>query len=332
MAELSISLLSQADERFLAFPGFPLDAAAVTRQAPEAMFLSAEAGRPLARCSVWWSTPPPLEGRRVGYVGHLAATDARGLEGLLALACHTLAEKGCELAVGPIDGNTWQRYRLITERGEEPPFFLEPDNPDDWPGFFLAAGFTPLATYCSALNANLTALDPRLLLLAQRAHDAGYTIRQLDLERFEEELRRAHALSLLSFRDNFLYSPISEADFLAQYLGVRRFIRPDLVLLAERAGELVGFMFAIPDLLRPQRGEPMNTVILKTVAVHPAHAGQGLGSLLMARCQDAARQAGFTRAIHALFHESNFSGRISGHTARVFRRYTLYSRPLGARP
>ena len=37
-------------------------------------------------------------------------------------------------AVGPLDGSTWRRYRLVTERGVEPPFFMEPDNPDDWPG------------------------------------------------------------------------------------------------------------------------------------------------------------------------------------------------------
>ena len=63
--------------------------------------------------------------------------------------CHCngvrLAAERCTIAIGPVDGNTWQRYRLITEPGTEPPFFLEPDNPDAWPGQFTAAGFTPLA-------------------------------------------------------------------------------------------------------------------------------------------------------------------------------------------
>jgi GNAT superfamily N-acetyltransferase len=64
------------------------------------------------------------------------------------------------------------------------------------------------------------------------------------------------------------------------------------------------------------------------MAVHPDHAGIGLGSVLMDRCQQAVRAAGFTRAIHALFHDANRSGKISGHTARVIRRYTLYARPV----
>jgi GNAT superfamily N-acetyltransferase len=239
-----------------------------------------------------------------------------------------LAEKGCTQAIGPIDGNTWQRYRLITERGDEPLYFLEPDNPPDWPAMFTSAGFAPLAHYTSALNEDLSIVDPRIPTREQRLSDLGVTFRSLDASRFDDELRRAHALSLLSFRDNFLYSPISEADFLTQYSAVRSIIRPELVVLAELKGELVGYFFTIPDMLRVKRGLPMDTIILKTMAVHPDHGGIGLGSVLMARAHDAARQHGFTRAIHALMHETNLSGRISGHTARVFRRYMLFARKL----
>jgi GNAT superfamily N-acetyltransferase len=265
---------------------------------------------------------------RVGFIGHFAVTRAEAGPALLERACERLTREGCEVAVGPADGNTWQRYRLLTERGDEPIFFMEPDNPDDWPGIFLASGFTPIANYASAVNTNLTATDPRLPAIAQRVHDLGITLRPIDLSRFEEELRRVHALSLLSFRENFLYSPINEADFLAQYSGVRPYVRAELALLAEKGGDLAGFLFAIPDLLRARRGERMDTVILKTLAVHPEHGGIGLGTLLMGRVHDVARQLGFTRAIHALFHEENRSGRISAHTAKVFRRYTLYGRFL----
>src|SRR5262249_55470787 len=200
------------------------------------------------------------------------------------------------------------------------------------PGQFTDAGFTPLAQYYSALNEDLSADEARLPGLARRAAGRGVTVEHLRRERFDEEMRRVHALSLVSFRDNFLYTPIGESDFLAQYAPLRPHLRPDLVLLAERGGELVGYLFAIPDLLQAKRGQPVDTAILKTMAVHPDHGGAGLGSLLMARCHQAARAAGFRRVIHALFHEANRSGPVSGHTARVIRRYTLFARPLGGRP
>ena len=62
---------------------------------------------------------------------------------------------------------------------------------------------------------------------------------------------------------------------------------------------------------------------------HPECGGAGVGSLLMARCHEMARGLGYTRVIHALMHEDNKSRKISSHSARPIRRYTLFARPLG---
>jgi GNAT superfamily N-acetyltransferase len=323
--------------RFCAAAGHPLSPEAVTRQSPDlSCMIQGAGGQARARCSLWWRSTPALADHKIGYIGHYAVTaspeGSSASTALLAFACERLAAEGRTLAVGPVGGNTWQRYRLLTERGSEPPFFLEPDNPDEWPSQFTASGFIPLAQYFSALNDDLMREDPALADLERRVADHGVTIEALQPECFDEEMRRVHALSLLSFRNNLLYTPISEADFLAQYAPIRRHMRPDLVLLAKKNEELIGYIFGIPDLLQAQRGQPVRTVILKTMAVHPDHGGAGIGGLLMARCHQAARAAGFTRAIHALFHEANRSGRISSHTARVFRRYTLFSRPLRGQP
>jgi hypothetical protein len=52
----------------------------------------------------------------------------------------------------------------------------------------------------------------------------------------------------------------------------------------------------------------------------------------MALGHEAAHRLGYRRAIHALMHAANPSRRISGHTARTIRRYTLFARPLGRAP
>jgi GNAT superfamily N-acetyltransferase len=227
-----------------------------------------------------------------------------------------------------MDGNTWQRYRLVTDRGTEPPFFLEPDNPDDWPAHWSAAGFAPLATYHSAVATDLAARDPRAGETARRLAERGITLRSLDHADFDSEMAKLHALSLVCFANNFLYTPISAADFAAQYAPVRQYLRPELAILAEKGGELVGFVVAAPDLLQARRGAPVDTVVAKTMAVHPGHAGCGLGGFLMDRLHAAAHALGFRRAVHALYHAGNNSGRISRHTADVIRTYTLFAREL----
>jgi GNAT superfamily N-acetyltransferase len=325
---------SDEQERFCALPGLSvLSPEVLDRQRPDASWMLVDQSDQIAaRCSLWWRETPPMEGHRLGFIGHYAAHERGPAAQILRLACARLAEEGCSLAVAPIDGNTWQRYRLLTERGPEPLFFLEPDNPDDWPGQLTGNGFAPLAEYYSAVNTDLGQDHTGHDEIARQVAGRGITIRSVDLDRFADELRALYALSAVSFRDNFLYTPIGEDDFVAQYRGIRPYVKPELVLLAERSGELVGFLFNVPDMLQAQRGQPIDTVIFKTMAVDPAHRDLGLGRLLIARGHLAARELGFRRAVHALMYENNRSRRISGHTARVIRRYTLFARPLGASP
>ncbi len=264
----------------------------------------------------------------MGLIGHYAVTGADAASAVLRHGCERLAAEGCTLAVGPLDGTTWNRYRLLTERGDEPLFFLEPDNPDDWPGHWLAAGFEPLSQYFSAVNERLDEADPRLPDITRRMADEGITARTLDVSRFEEELRRIHALSLESFKENFLYSPIGAEDFIAQYLALKPHVRPEMVLLLEQRGEPIGYLFGVPDLLQAKRGKPVDTTIIKTIAVHPRLLGRGLGIFVMGRFEQLSAKWGYRRVIHALMHEDNRSRKISKHSARTIRRYTLYSRPL----
>lgn len=281
------------------------------------------------RCSIWCDGTPSLAGTPVGVIGHYAAVDAAASAALLQHAVDRLRERRIAVAVGPMDGNTWRRYRFLTDRGDEPPFFMEPDNPDDWPAHFTAAGFAPLATYFSGLNADLSVTDPRVPDALDRLANDGIGIRTIQLDRFEDELRAIHALSLEAFAGNFLYTPISADEFLAMYAPIRPHLRPELVLMAEREHSLLGFMFGVPDLAQAQRGGAIDTAIAKSIAVKPGRSGAGLGSVLMDQFQQAARRLGYRRVIHALMHEGNRSRQMVAKFGRPIRQYTLYARPTG---
>ena len=156
----------------------------------------------------------------------------------------------------------------------------------------------------------------------------GVRIRPLDLRRLEDDTHCIYTLSRSSFHSNFLYAPIDEAEFNVQYRTMLRLVRPEMVLIAELGERPIGFVFALPDLLQARRGQAIDTVILKTVAVVPEHAGVGLGSLLMTRVHEVARMLGYARVIHALMIETNHSRKMSRHSARTFRRYALFARTL----
>jgi GNAT superfamily N-acetyltransferase len=304
-------------------PGF--DASLLPAQLADEHFASDNGA---ARCSIWWNHVPALNNERLGVIGHFHADSADAGAGILEHAVSRLRKQGCSLAVGPMDGNTWRRYRVLTERGDEPPFFMEPDNPDFWPVSFAAAQFSPLATYSSSLVSDLSQRDPRMERTWERLLQSGVTIRNLDPDRYEDDLRRIYQVSRISFTANFLYTEIPEAAFLAQYLPYREKIRKELVMLAECDGEPVGYLFAIPDYAEALRGEPIRTVIGKTLAILPDRIFGGLGVVLVNMLHERAQALGYSRLIHALQNESNQVRNLSGAFGGVIRRYTLYSRRL----
>jgi GNAT superfamily N-acetyltransferase len=318
----------------------PLDADTFERDAPDRHLTVFENGELKARASVWWTTRLHTADVHVGAIGHYAADDERAGREVLRWACDALAQAGCAMAVGPIDGNTWRPYRFVTERGSERPFFLEPDNPDAWPDHFASAGFTVVATYASAVAEDLGLHDTRCTAAKRRLATTGVTIRSLNGGALDQELRRIHALSCRAFERNFLYVPLDEQEFVDQYRRLLPFVCADLVLLAEHEGDLVGLLFAVPDILRARGGAALrrsaglrvggtvDTVVIKTVAVAPGRAYAGLGSVLVAEAHDRAARMGYSRAIHALMHEENVSRNISRRYARTFRRYALFARRL----
>lgn len=304
----------------------PPDASLSFPAADEVVDVSVGGGT--AGTQLWWTQVPALPGHRLGVVGGFHASDAAAAAAVLEASAGRLARAGCSLAVGPMDGTTWRSYRFVSEAGSEPPFLFEPVHPPDWPAWWRAAGFTALASYTSTLARDLATRDPRVPALAGRLERAGVRLRPLDLSRIDAELGAIHDVSVEAFRDNFLYTPLSRESFLAQYRAVIPHVRPELVLLAEQAGRVVGYVFMFPDLLEAKRGARVTTAIVKTLAVRPGRAFAGLGAWLLDRAHAEAHRLGFSRAVHAMMHEANVSRNLSARTAVILRRYLLLARPL----
>lgn len=301
----------------------------LTLHRPDAHWLAISGNRQVVgRCSLWWEVTATHNDHRLGYIGHYAAADDQVAQKLLNLACAELSQHGCTLAVGPLDGTTWRRYRFITWRGKAPPFFLEPDNLDAWPRQFEMNGFSILADYISTLNTDLNYQDPHAQEIAWRMEDQGVCIRCIDPDRLDQELDGIFDLSIESFRKNFLYSPIEREEFMTMYGGIKPFLRRELTLVAEKLGRTVGFMFALPDTLQAKRGRSIDQVILKTIAIRPDRALAGLGRLLFQTALSNARKLGYRRAVHALMHAANRSTNLGQGSTVVIRRYALFSKEL----
>lgn len=278
-----------------------------------------------ARCSLWWSESPDHCGQPTGAIGHYAASDDRSGRALLRAASRQLADAGCRIAVGPMDGNTWRRYRFVTERGSAAPFFMEPDNPDSWPRHFASTGFSPLAHYLSEMNPDIAHRQPELGSLRQKMQRLGISIEAVG-EVDDDVLDGVYEVVCEAFSDSFLYTTLDRESFRAMYRPLLRRVDPELMLLARHAGRIVGFIFGPPDFLEPGS----RTIVIKTVAILPRKRYSGLGRLLIVELLNSALRLGYSRAISALMYAGTRSQQISCGCAGPMRAYTLFQRRLSS--
>ncbi len=298
------------------------------RLSPVHHFVLHENRRILARCSVWTDSLPEWNGKIPGAIGHFEAIDRMSGKEVLEAATQWLKSCGRRYAIGPINANTWNPYRLITRSDGRPPFFMEPDHPAFYTDLWHSLGFEPVAGYLSAEVPLKLREDPRLERTVDRLRKVGIGIRNLDPKHYENELRGIYSVSCRAFAENFFYTRIGEKEFLELYSPYRERLDPRLVFLAEKDGNVVGFLFGVPDLLQAGRGEEVDTVIYKTVATLPKRELAGLGLWLSHMGHGAAADLGYQRVVHALITSQSRLGDLQWDDVDVFREYSLFGKNL----
>jgi GNAT superfamily N-acetyltransferase len=262
---------------------------------------------------------------------------------LLAAAEDALRHRGADRVVGPVGLTFHDEMGLLVEGQERPPSLLTPFNPPYYAALLEACGYRGWFEQHAYEWRQGAALHPATLRAARRATAAGITVRPIRPGRWSEELRTLHGLYNESFQDAWGFTPITWEDFRRRAQDFRPFYRPELVLIAERAGEPVGFALALPELspwLARVRGRlwPFGAVRLAVGArtvrrarmmllgVRPAWRAVGVAPALVAEIVAQGIRLGLTGGELSLVHEGNRAARhiitaSGGVRTKTFRVY-----------
>lgn len=235
---------------------------------------------------------------------------------------------GAQVIVGPVQGDTWHSYRCVLEDSGARPFFLEPfrgesDNYKELSEVLAARGYKVIARFLStSIPAGATDSGARSIYQIDQTA-SGLTVKAFNSQDFMGQLADIYRLSVLSFKDNYLYKPITFENFVDLYRPLQALINSELVTMVYDGAELVGLSLCLPDL------NEKNRFILKTLVRHPAKKYSGLGRALVQESVKVAARQGFKQVIFALYKADGSSAYIADfYPTTALRTYGLYARDL----
>lgn len=255
-----------------------------------------------------------------GLVGRLEATGPQAFQKTLAFAEDWLRQQGCQRVAGPIHWSVWHRHRFFFSG--EAPTILEPTNPTWYSEEMQKAGYQPSQEYFSARRKDISGLLGVILPALDHARQSGVEISRLHSEEKESHLHALHDVSVQSFEESPLAVSLSFEEFRYLYQPYLDPAASSLVYIARDHNQLVGYLFVVPDPLRP------SVLLMKTVAVAPAYQRRHIAIALAAIAHQEALQAGCTEVEYLLVRTGNNVNAMPYPGVQPIRKFLDYSKDL----
>jgi len=174
----------------------------------------AENGTPLARLTTQVVTDLYGVDGPSGLIGHYEALDSDAGVFIIEEAKQWFRKRNVRRVLGPMNGNTWERYRFALPQKNGEPFFLgEPRNPPEYPKNFEKAGFNPVDFYESRVTDDLTSQKDKVPALENKLQKRGISIHSVQPSQFDLVLQGVYDLSVQSFSKN-MFTGISHSPIL----------------------------------------------------------------------------------------------------------------------
>jgi GNAT superfamily N-acetyltransferase len=201
-----------------------------------------------------------FQGRKLGFFGFFDAPDDEEVSGALFEAAEAwLRARGLPAVQGPVNPSTNHECGLLVSGFDRPPRIQLTYNDPHYGRLVESAGYRGVKD----LVAYEYEVDGRIPERLLRARDVfakrhSFTLRKIDLKKFDEEIERVKLIYNDAWSSNYGFVPLSEAEIGWLAKELRPVIAPDLCAIAEVAGEPAAFMILLPDLnqaIRPLRGK-----------------------------------------------------------------------------
>jgi hypothetical protein len=190
------------------------------------------------------------EEQQVGLFGYFECVDdVEVARSLFETACQWLRDREMTVARGPIDLSTHNNCLFLVEGFDSPPVMMMPYNPRYYPEFMEKLGWQKAKdAYAYELPLEKP-LDYKYEKGYKIALKSGVTFRNLRVKGkgFEEDVRGLYNLFTTAFTHNWSSSARTEEEFMAEAKDLQQLADPDIFIIAEDKGKMVGLFMCLPD-------------------------------------------------------------------------------------
>ncbi len=186
-----------------------------------------------------------------GFVGFFESVNDQAVaDGLFDAATKWLRAEGLPIVRGPVNPSLNYECGLLVENFSMPPTFMMTYNPDFYPRLWEAYGFEKVQDLYTFVGhkEELATMEKKIFFVVQEAtRRFGVKLRPLARATFKADVRSFLEIYNQSLENVWGHVPMSDKEIAHVSKGLRHLIIPELTMLAEVDGRIVGALFAMLD-------------------------------------------------------------------------------------
>jgi GNAT superfamily N-acetyltransferase len=203
-----------------------------------------------------------------GFFGFFESIDdAETARALLSRARQWCADRGAKFLRGPVNPSMNYECGLLIDGFDSSPMIMMTYNPRYYPALLEKAGLTKVKDLHAYVNrAAVVDLEKIGRVADRKLAKSGVTVRPINMKDFDGEVGRIWDVYNSAWERNWGFVPMTREEFFLMGKEMKQILKPELVLIGEKAGKAVGFALALPDInfaLKPAGGSLLPTGLLK---------------------------------------------------------------------
>jgi len=172
-------------------------------------------------------------------------------EKLFEAASQWLKQKGATTIIGPVNPSTNEPCGLLVDGFNSPAVAMMTYNKPYYATLVEKNGLQKHVDLL-AYHLDINKINDRSLrlqeALLERLKTKGITIRPINVKDFQNEVAKVHAVYNSAWDKNLGFVPMTDNEFKYMAKDLKMILDPELCLLAEHNGQVIGFALAMPDL------------------------------------------------------------------------------------